>query len=140
MDIRPIRTDADYDEAAREVERLWGAAPGSPDGDKLDVLATLLQAYDDAHHPVADLSPVEVLAYAVTEMGRSQRDLAELLGSRSQASDLLLGRRRISLDLAQKISAAWRIPIQMLVKPYDLTKPGEGGQMARRGRPKLATA
>lgn len=115
MDIRPIRTDADRDEAIREIDRLWGAPENSVEGDKLDVLATLVSVYDDKHYPIKPPSPLEMLNYAVTDMGRSQKELAELLGSRSQASDLLSGRRRVSLGIAQKISAAWNIPIQLLV-------------------------
>jgi HTH-type transcriptional regulator/antitoxin HigA len=69
------------------------------------------------------VSPRDILEYATTDMGRSQKELAELLGSRSQASDLLKGRRKVSIEVAQKISAGWQIPIQLLVAPY---KPGEG--------------
>lgn len=118
MDIRPIRTDADHTEALKEIERLWNAPEGSPEGDKLDVLATLVSAYEDRRWPIEAPSPREMLLCAVSDMGRSQRELAELLGSRSQASDLLSGRRRVSLEVAQKISAAWKIPIQLLVAPY----------------------
>lgn len=118
MDIRPIRTDADHTEALREIERLWNAPEGSPEGDKLDVLATLVSDYEDRRWPLEPASPREMLQYAVSGMGRSQRELSDLLGSRSQASDLLSGRRRVSLEMAQKISAAWKIPIQLLVAPY----------------------
>lgn len=117
MDIRPIRTDADHTEALKEIERLWNAPEGSPEGDKLDVLATLVSDYED-RRPSEPASPLEILQYAVSDMGRSQRGLAELLGSRSQASDLLSGRRRVSFDVARKISAAWTIPIQLLVAPH----------------------
>ena len=117
MDIRPIRTDADHTEALGEIERLWNAPEGSPEADKLDVLATLVSDYEDRRWPSEPASPLDILQYAVSDMGRSQKELATLLGSRSQASDLLGGRRRVSLDVAQKISAAWNIPIQLLVAP-----------------------
>lgn len=120
MDIRPIRNDADHHEALKEIERLWGSSLETPEGDKLDVLATLVEAYESKRWPIPTPTPLEVLQYAVTDMGRSQKQLAELLGSRSQASDLLRGRRRISLEVAQKISGAWHIPIQLLVGPYAL--------------------
>ena len=119
MDIRPIRTDQDHDDALREIERLWGSPLGTPEGDKLSVLTTLVGAYEDEHFPVEPSSPLDMLRYAVGDMGHTQAELAEVLGSRSLASEMLSGRRRISLGAAQKISAAWSIPIQLLVAPYD---------------------
>ena len=124
MDIRPIRTDEDHAEALKEIERLMDLPDDSPENDKLDVLATLVEAYEAKRWPIGDVTPRDILDYAVTDMGRSQKELAQLLGSRSQASDLLKGRRRVTLDLAQKISAAWSIPIQLLVTPYKPTKVG----------------
>ncbi len=117
MDIRPIRNDDDLCAAIKEIDRLWGAALGSDDGDKLDVLATLVDAYERDHFPVQPSTPLDVLLYAVGDMGYTQAELAGVVGSRSLASQLLSGRRRISLDVAQKISTAWNIPIQLLVMP-----------------------
>lgn len=118
MDIRPIRTRADHDAALREIERLWSFPEGSAENDKLDVLATLVSDYEARTWPLDPSSPRDVLEHAIADMGRSQKELAELLGSRSQASDLLKGRRKVSLENARKISTAWHIPIQLLVMPY----------------------
>lgn len=117
MDIRPIRTDADHAEALREIERLMEFPDDSHENDKLDVLATLVSDYEDRRWPIGDAAPREVLQFAVTDMGRSQAELAEVLGSRSMASEILSGKRQLSLDAARKISAAWRIPIAALVGP-----------------------
>jgi HTH-type transcriptional regulator/antitoxin HigA len=122
VDIRPIRNDDDHRAALIEIDRLWKSPANTPDGDKLDILVTLVEAYEAKRWPLDPVSPRDILEYAITDMGRSQKELAELLGSRSQASDLLKGRRKVSLEMAQKISAAWQIPIQLLVAPY---KPGE---------------
>ena len=105
MDIRPILTDRDLDDAPREIERLWGSPLGTSEGDKLSVLTTLVGAYEDEHFPVEPSSSLEMLRYAVGDMGRTQTELAEVVGSRALASQLLSGKRRISLDAAQKISA-----------------------------------
>ena len=115
MDIRPIRTEEDHREALREIERLWGSPIGTPDGDKLDVLAILVGVYEDQNFPVEPSSPLDMLRYAVSDMGHTQAELAEVLGSRALASQFLSGSRRISIGAAQKISAAWTIPIQLLI-------------------------
>ncbi len=115
MDVRPIHNADDLRAAIKEIDRLWGAPLGSADGDKLDVLATLVDAYERDHFPVQPSTPLDMLRYAVGDMGHTQAELADVVGSRSLASQLLSGRRRISLDAAQRISAAWNIPIQLLV-------------------------
>ncbi len=85
MNIRPIRTVDDLHAAIAEVERLWGVPEGSPEGDKLDVLATLIDSYERDHFPVAPSTPLEMIRYAVGDMGRTQTELAEIVGSRSLA-------------------------------------------------------
>jgi len=86
MEIHPIRSDDDHAAALREIERLWGAAAGTEDGDKLDILATLVEKYEDSRWPNTDVSdPIDLLTYAIEELGHSQAELAELLGSRSRA-------------------------------------------------------
>lgn len=115
MDIRPIRNDEDHRAALVEIDRLWSFPDDSPENDKLDVLATLVEVYEKDRWPRRSCSPAEILRYAIDEMGRSQAGLAEVVGSRSLASQLLGGSRRVSLDAAQAITAAWGIPIQLLV-------------------------
>ena len=118
MDIRPIRNDDDHVAALREMERLWGAAAGTEDGDKLDILATLVEKYEKSHWPIVDTSdPVDLLNYAINELGHSQAELAELLGSRSRASEILSRRRPLTVDMIHKISQAWKIPADLLVRP-----------------------
>ena len=97
MDIRPIRSDDDHRAALQEIERLWGFPDDSPENDKLDVLATLVETYEATRWPIRPVSPRDILEYAISDRGRSQKELAALLGSRSQASDLLSGRRKVSL-------------------------------------------
>lgn len=118
MDIRPIRNDDDHVAALREIERLWGAVAGTEDGDKLDILATLVEKYEKSHWPIVDTSdPVDLLNYAINELGHSQAELAELLGSRSRASEILSRRRPLTVDMIHKISQAWKIPADLLVRP-----------------------
>lgn len=118
MDIHPIRNDDDHLAALREIERLWGAAVGTEDGDKLDILATLVERYEETRWPLVDASdPIDVLNYAIDELGHSQAELAELLGSRSRASELLNRRRPLTVEMIHTISEAWKIPASLLVKP-----------------------
>jgi antitoxin component HigA of HigAB toxin-antitoxin module len=121
MDIRPIRTDKEHRAALAEIERLWGAPDGTPDGDKLDILVTLVETYEDRRWPINSrrrFDPVDVLRYAIDELGHTQAELAEILGSRSRASEVLARRRPLTLEMIQKITASWKIPADLLVRPY----------------------
>jgi HTH-type transcriptional regulator/antitoxin HigA len=94
MEIHPIRNEDDHAAAIRELEKLSGAAPGTERGDKLEVLAILVKKYEEQRWPNIDISdPIDLLNYAIEELGHSQAELAELLGSRSRASELLNRRR-----------------------------------------------
>jgi HTH-type transcriptional regulator / antitoxin HigA len=124
MQIRPIRTDKDHRAALAEIEKLWGAAGGTPAGDKLDILVTLVEAYEERRWPLKSrrrFDPVDVLQYAIDELGHSQAQLAEILGSRSRASEVLARRRRLTLEMIQKITAVWKIPADLLVPPYRIS-------------------
>jgi len=121
MDVRPIRNDRDHRNALAEIERLWGAPIGSPEGDTLEVLATLVETYEERRWPLKSrrrFDPVDVLRYAIDELGHSQAELAEILGSRSRASEILGRRRLLTLEMIQKITASWKIPADLLVQPY----------------------
>jgi len=126
MDIHPIRTDEDHRAALSAIEACWGAAEGTPEGDKLDVLVALVDSYEARRWPIESnirFDPVDVLRHAIEELGHSQAELAELLGSRSRASEILARRRALTVDMIHKISEAWKIPADLLVRPYAL----EGG-------------
>ena len=115
MEIHPIRNDDDHAAAVREIEKLWGAAAGTEEGDKLDILSTLVEKYEDGRWPSADISdPIDLLNYAIEELGHSQAELAELLGSRSRASELLNRRRPLTVEMIHKLSEAWKIPADLL--------------------------
>jgi HTH-type transcriptional regulator/antitoxin HigA len=121
MDIRPIRTDRDHRAALREIEACWGAQEGSEKGDKLEVLVALVESYETRRWPIdgdKNFDPVDVLHYAIEELGHAQSELAELLGSRSRASEILSRRRALTVDMIHRISEAWKIPADLLVRPY----------------------
>jgi HTH-type transcriptional regulator/antitoxin HigA len=121
MEIRPIRTDEDHRAALAEIEALWGAPEGTEEGDKLDVLVTLVEMYEAKRWPIEiddSFDPIDVLNFAVEELGHSQAELAELVGSRSRASEILSRRRALTVEMIHKISGAWKIPAELLVRPY----------------------
>lgn len=130
MDIHPIRSDEDHAEALAEIERLWGAPVGSPEGDKLDVLATLVEAYEEKRWPIDAPDPIQVLRYAISELGHSQAELAELLGSRPRASEVLNRRRALTVEMVHKISTEWHIPADILVRPYHLSSDDQSREPA----------
>jgi HTH-type transcriptional regulator / antitoxin HigA len=120
MNIRPIRNDADHKAALTEIDRLWDAEDGTPEADMMEVLAILVDDYESKRWPVTSSSPLEILRYAVSEMGHTQSGLAALLGSRSRASEILKGKRPLTIEAVRKISAAWGIPAELLIAPYEI--------------------
>ena len=121
MEIRPIRTDADHRRALGEIDRLWGAREGTPEGDRLDVLATLVDAYEEKRWPTDDMDPVEAIEAAMAHEGRTRADLAALIGQ-SRATEVLKRRRALTLPMIRKIAAAWHVPEQVLIREYALGK------------------
>jgi HTH-type transcriptional regulator / antitoxin HigA len=123
MDIHPIRTDEDHRAALAAIEDCWDAPNGSPEGDKLEVLVALVESYEARRWPIESstgFDPIDVLHHAIEEFGHSQAELAELLGSRSRASEILARRRALTVEMIHKISEAWKIPADLLVRPYAL--------------------
>jgi HTH-type transcriptional regulator/antitoxin HigA len=125
MKIRPIRTDKDHRAALAEIDACWGAPEGTDKGDKLDVLLALVEVYEAKRWPIEineSFDPIDVLNYAIEELGHTQAELAELLGSRSRASEILSRRRALTVDMIHKISETWKIPADFLVRPYRIER------------------
>ena len=120
MEIKPIKTEADYEAALQEIEQLWGASYGSPDGDKLDVLVTLVEAYEEEHHSIPPPDPIEAILHYMENQGLSERDLEPYLGSRPCVSEVLNRQRSLSLDMIRKLHKGLGISADILVQPYTL--------------------
>ena len=122
MDIRPIKTDADYEWALAEVTHYFEQQPepGSTEGDRFDVLSDLIAAYEERHFPLPDADPVEALRAFLEATGRTQQDLAALLGSAPRASEVLRRKRALTVDMIGKLNKEWGIPADVLVRPYRL--------------------
>ena len=119
MPVRPIRNDADHQVALKEIERLWGASEGTPEGDRLDVLATLVDAYEERRWPLEELDPIEAIEAAMAHEGYSRSDLARIIGQ-SRTTEILQRKRPLTLPMIRKIAAAWRVPERVLVQEYPL--------------------
>ncbi len=116
MDITPIKTDADYRAALAEIEALMNAEPDTPDGDRLDVVATLVEAYQARHFPIAGPDPIATIKFRMQQMGLTRKDLEPLLGTRGRVSEVLSGRRRLSLSMIRRLNAELNIPAEVLIK------------------------
>src|SRR6185369_6849055 len=97
--IKPIRTKADYEAALAEVEELWGAQAGTAKGDRLDVLATLIDAYEAEHYPMDPPDPIDAIKFRMEQMNLTRKDLEPLIGTRTRVAEVLNGRRRLSIAM-----------------------------------------
>lgn len=123
MDIRPIRTKADYKAALALASRLVDKDPkaGTPDGDRLDVLATLIQAYEAQHYPIPAPDPIECLLHVMEARAMTRKDLEPYIGSRGRVSEILNRTRPLSLTMIRNLHAALGIPAEILVREYSAT-------------------
>ena len=120
MDIKPIRTEADYEAALEEIERLWGAAYGSPEGDKLDILVTLVEAYEEKHHPIPPPDPIEAILHHIESQGLSRSELEPYIGSRIRVSEILNRKRPLTLNMIRELQSGLGISAEVLIQPYKL--------------------
>ncbi len=116
MEIKPIRSQADYEAALKEIEKLVDAQPGTPESDRMDVLATLVEAYETRNYPIPEPDdPVEVLEYYMESRGLSRADLLPYLGSKERVSEVLNRKRGLSLEMIRRLHAGLGIPADLLV-------------------------
>lgn len=121
MDIRALRTEADYDWALAQVARYFEhePAPGSAEADRFDVLSDLIEAYERRVWPIAPVDAVEAIRFAMAVRGLTQSDLAQLLGTRSRASEVLNGKRRLTPGMMAKLNREWGVPAESLILAAD---------------------
>ena len=120
MNIKPIKTTADYEAALKEIERLFEAEPGTPQGDRLEVLTTLVEAYEDKHFAIPAPDPIEAIQYFMESRDLTRRDLEPYLGSRARVSEILNRKRPLSLEMIRDLNKGLGIPAEVLIKPYRL--------------------
>ena len=116
-EVRPIRTKRDYEAALKEVVRLWGAKLGTRDGDRLDVLATLLDAYEAEHYPMDPPDPIEAIKFRMEQRGLTRRDLEAIIGTRTRIAEVLNRRRGLSIAMIRRLHERLGISADVLIRP-----------------------
>jgi HTH-type transcriptional regulator / antitoxin HigA len=116
-ELKPIRSKADYERALAELERLWGAKGGTPSGDRLDVLATLIDAYEAEHYPMDPPDPIEAIKFRMEQRGLTRKDLEPLIGTRTRVAEVLNRKRNLSIDMIRRLHEQLGIPAEVLIRP-----------------------
>lgn len=117
IDVKPIRTEADYENALAEIARLWGAKVNTPEGDRLDVLATLADAYESERDPMDPPDPIEAIKFRMEQEGLTRRDLESIIGSRTRIAEVLNRKRGLSIAMIRRLNARLGISADILIKP-----------------------
>jgi HTH-type transcriptional regulator / antitoxin HigA len=119
MDIRPIRTEADYQAALAEISALMDAVPGSADEDRLDILATLVEAYDALHYPIEAPDPISAIEFMMVQKGLDRRDLEPAIGGRGRVSEILTRKRPLTLPMIRALAPLLSLPADVLIQSYE---------------------
>ena len=115
MDIKPIKTERDYQRALKEIDSLMDAKPNTPEGDRLDVLVTLVEAWEQKHEPIAAPDPVEAILFAMEQRGLTRRELEPFIGSRARVAEILNHRRSLTLPMIRRLHVGLGIPAEVLI-------------------------
>ncbi len=122
MEIKPIKTETDYEAALEEIERLFNAKPGTTEADRLEVITTLTEAYEEKHYAIPLPDPIEAILYHMESRGLSRRDLEPFLGSRARVSEVLNRRRPLTMEMIRKLHDGLGISAELLIQPYRTLK------------------
>ncbi len=131
IEVKPIRSAADHRAAMAEVKRLWGSKSGTPDGDRLDVLATLIDAYEAQHEPLDRPDPIEAIRFRMEQQGLTRKDLEPLIGTRTRVSEVLNRKRTLSIGMIRRLHAELGIAAEVLIRA---PRPASRGRTQRASR------
>ena len=118
MDIKPIKTEQDYDNALSRIESLMDAKPNTPQMDELEVLTTLVEAYEAQHYVIDAPDPIEAIKFRMEQEGLKQKDLVSIVGSKSRVSEILNKKRKLTIDMIRNLNQQLHIPIESLFMDY----------------------
>lgn len=134
MEIKPIKNEGDYDRALRRVESLWKSPEGSAESDELDVLATLIEAYEREHYPIDLPDPVEAIKFRLEQEGKDSRALIGVIGQRTRVYEVLQRKRPLSLNMIRELHDKFGIPANVLIQPGQKRRKSAGRPASRRLR------
>jgi HTH-type transcriptional regulator/antitoxin HigA len=132
--VHPVKTEADYDAALARAEQLMDAEEGTIEADELDVLATLIEAYEDEHYPMGEVDPVDAIKFRMEQQGLTRKDLEPLIGNRTRVTEVLSRKRDLTLAMIRRLHAELGIPAEVLVRPT------QAGSRGRRRSPRSVAA
>lgn len=118
MEIKPIKNETDYQAALEEIDSLFDAAPDTPEGDRLEVLTTLVEAYEERHYSIPMPDPIEAIVYHLESRGLARRDLEPFIGSRARVSEILNRKRPLTMEMIRNLHKGLGIPAEVLIQPY----------------------
>jgi HTH-type transcriptional regulator/antitoxin HigA len=118
MNIRPIKKKKDYEQAMARLEDIFDARPNTPDGDELEILSILIEKYEDEHFPIGMPDPIEAIKFRMEQLAFSQSDLADVVGLKSRASEILNKRRKLTLEMIRRLHERLQIPTDVLIQAY----------------------
>jgi HTH-type transcriptional regulator / antitoxin HigA len=117
MNVKPIKTEVDHDRAIQRIERLWGAAEGTRDGDLLDVLITLVEAYERTRYLIDRPDPLDAIRFRLEQQGKDYSSLIGIIGHRTRVYEVMRGDRPLTLDMIRRLHQRLHIPAEVLIKP-----------------------
>jgi len=121
LEIKPIKTESDYQSALKEIESLFASTPNTPDGDRLEVWTTLVESYEDEHFPIPEPDPVEAIRYYMESRGLAPKDLKPYIGDVVRVRQVLNRKRPLSMTMIRKLHTGLGIPAEVLIQPYSLS-------------------
>ena len=118
MKIKPIRNEEDYQNALQRLDEIFDAKKGTEEGDELEILAILVDNYENEHFPIEMPDPIEAIKFRMEQMGMKQKDLAEVFGFKSRVSEILNRKRKLTLEMVRKLNTTLHIPTEVLIQDY----------------------
>ncbi len=118
MTLKPIKTEQDYNQVLERLEDIFDAEPNTKEGDELEILGILIEKYENENFPIELPDPIEAIKFRMEQLNYSQNDLAEVIGLKSRASEILNKKRKLSLEMIRKLSEKLHIPSEVLIQPY----------------------
>ena len=118
MRLKPVRTKKDHERALKRIDDLWGCKKNSPEGDEFEILLTLTEKYEDEHYPIPPPDPLEAIKFRLDQMNLTRSELVKFIGYKSRVSEILTGKRKLTLPMIRTLNKKLRIPAEILIKKY----------------------